>query len=94
MRYLLLFLIVTVLVAIAYSSPVPETAAVTANKPGVANKNPAVRLGPNGKPFLKRKKLKNGKPLRKLRAGRKGPGPKVQGAKGPLRRVKRKRQTF
>lgn len=79
MRFLLPFLIVTVLVAIAYSSPVPETAAVAPGGKGVRVGPDGIARGPNGRPLVR-----GGNVGRRLKAGRKGP----QGKGGPLRRGK------
>nr|CAA50056.1 unnamed protein product [Chironomus tentans] len=88
MRFLLLFLIVTVLVAIAYTSPVPETAAVAALNPGAVKKGPGGALtGPGGRKIVRRAKLQAGRGKQQLRRG------KLQAGKGgPLRKVLRKRK--
>lgn len=94
MRYLLLFLIVTVFVALAYSSPVPETEVAAQVRPGAVRKGPGgVAVGPKGRP------LKKGGKRRMLQAGKGGPKRrKLQAGKRPIagpggkRRVMRKKR--
>lgn len=64
MRFLLVFLIVTTLVALSYSSPVPETAVGPAAPAG------AVVPVLAAEPQIKRRKLKAGKGKRRLKAGK------------------------
>lgn len=79
MRYLLLFLIVTVFVALAYSSPVPETAAVAQVKPGALKKGPVVP------PAGQRRQLQKGGKRRRLQAGKGGlRRRKLQAGKRPV----------
>lgn len=95
MRFLIPFLIVTVLVAIAYSSPVPETAAVAQGGKGVRVGLDGIPRGPNGRALKK-----GGNGARRLKAGRRGPqggkgGPlrgRLQAGKGPKKVLVRRRK--